>query len=137
MCYTPPVTVLRRVLYLLALMSAAGGAVLVVAPAALLTILGQPPYPDYAWVRLVGVQGFTLALIMVLVGQRIEELWWWSWAFAVLAVGSGAVITVHAAVGLPRAASPWMWWVVAAAAWAFTGGLLWGLARAGTERPPA
>jgi hypothetical protein len=87
------------------------------------------------WPRLAGVAGFSLALLMVLVAQRIEELWWWSWAFVILGFGAAAVATVHAVFGLPLGAAAWPWWVWAAISWSLTFGLLWGLARAGVERP--
>ena len=126
---------LRRVLYLHALVAAVAGAALVVAPRPLLSVLGQPPYPDYAWVRLAGVGAITLALLAVLVGHRAQELWWWSWAFVLGSAGTAAVLTLHAAFGLPPGAAAWGWWVSAVGAWALAAGLLWGLARAGGERP--
>ncbi len=125
---------LRRVLYLQALGSFLGGLGLVVAPRFLLvTVFGQPEYPDYALVRLLGVADLALALLLVLVAQRVSELWWWSWAFVVLAGGTAAVVTLHAAFGLPDGASTWMWVGLSAYSWAIAFGLLWGLARAATE----
>jgi hypothetical protein len=38
--------------------------------------------------------------------------------------------------GLPDGTSPLLWWVFAATSAAFTVGLLAGLAKTGTERPP-
>lgn len=134
MLHTLVVELLRRVLYLKALDSFLGGLGLVLAPRFLLiTVLGQPEYPDYALVRLLGVADVALALVIVLVAQRVQELWWWSWAFVVLTGGTAAVITLHVAFGLPEGASPWMWVVLAAFSWAIAFGLLWGLARAATE----
>jgi hypothetical protein len=128
---------LRRVLYLDALASALGSVVLIAIPRFLLVdLLDQPPYPDYAPLRLLGVAGFALALVMVLVAQRIEDLWWWSWALVVLEGGAAAVKTLHAAFGLPLDAAAWPWWAWALASWAFAFAFLWGIARAGTERPP-
>jgi hypothetical protein len=40
------------------------------------------------------------------------------------------------AFGLPDGVSPLLWWVFAALSTAFTIGLLAGLAKTGTERPP-
>ena len=128
---------LRRLLYIDALLSALGGASLVLLPRFLLaTVLGQPPYPDYAWVRLLGVSGLALSLLMVLVAHRIEELWWWSWAFVTLEAGAALVATLHALLGLPGEAAAWPWWAMAGISWGLAGGLVWGLARAGMERPP-
>lgn len=128
---------LRRVLYLHALVAALVGFALVAAPRPVLSALGQPPYPDYAWVRLAGVGAFTTALFAVLVAHRAEELWWWSWAFVLGTAAAAAVLTLHAAFGLPPGAAAWGWWIGAVAAWALAAGLLWGLARAGVERPVA
>ncbi len=129
--------VLRRVLYLDALLSGLGGAALAVAPGFLVeTVLGQPPVTDEAWLRLLGVAGLTLALLMVLVGHRVEELWWWCWALVILEVGGAAVASLHLLVGLPRGAAAWPWWTMVGISWLFAGGFLWGIARAGTEAPP-
>jgi hypothetical protein len=131
------IALLRRVLYLDALGCIVVGLPLVVAPRSLgVGLLGQPEYPDYAVVRLLGVCLLTLALFMVLVAQRIEELWWWSWALVILAFGGAAVATLHALLGVPPGAAAWPWWLLAAGSWGFCFGLLWGLARAGVERPP-
>jgi len=82
------------------------------------------------------VASLTLALLMVLVGHRVEELWWWCWAFVVLEVGAAAVATLHAALGLPVGASAWPWWALGIGSWAFAGAFLLGIARAGAETPP-
>jgi hypothetical protein len=131
------VGLLRRVLYLKALEAFLGGLGLAVVPRFLLvTVLGQPEYPDYAFVRLLGVADVALALVLVLVAQRVQEMWWWSWAFVVLTGGSAAVVTLHAAFGLPEGASPWMWVGLAAFSWGIAFGLLWGLSRSATEALP-
>jgi hypothetical protein len=128
---------LRRVLYLDALVKAVAGLTLIAVPRlVLVTLLGQPAYAHYGWVRLTGIHALSLSLLMVLVAHRIEDLWWWSWAFVVLMVGTATVLTLQAAVGLPPNTSSVMWWGAAGIGWGFTGGLLWGLGRAGMERPP-
>lgn len=129
--------ILRRVLYLDALLSALLGLGLAAAPGFLLvTVFGQPRYPDDALARILGISLFAVALMMVLVAQRIEDLWWWSWAFVIQGVGVAAVATVHALFGVAEGAASWPWWVLAAVVWALVFGYLWGLARAGVERPP-
>jgi len=45
--------------------------------------------------------------------------------------------SLTALFGLPDRDSPLLWWLFAAASMAFTVGLLAGLAKTGTERPPA
>ncbi|MGH2725151.1 MAG: hypothetical protein ACRDI0_13030 [Actinomycetota bacterium] len=130
-------SLLRRVLYLQALTSAVVAVALIGFPRFLLvSVLAQPEYPDYAWVRLAGVGALSLALVMVLVGHRAEDLWWWAWAFVVGTAGSAAVLTLHAAFGLPPGAAAWAWWIAAVGTWGFAGALLWGISRAGLE-PPA
>jgi hypothetical protein len=132
-----PVALLKRVLYVQALVATITAIGLVAFPGFLLeTILGQPRYPDYAWVRLVGVQAIALSLLIVLVAQRIEELWWWSWAFVVVAFGTAAVTTLHALVGLPTGAETWPWWGLGLFSWLITFGLLRGIAQAGAQSPP-
>jgi hypothetical protein len=131
------VAVLRRVLYLDALVTAVVGLALITAPAwAFETLLGQPAALDTAIHRLAGVASFTLALLMVLVAHRVDVLWWWCWAFVVLEVGAAAVATLHAAFGLPDGAEAWPWWALGLVSWAFAGALLLGIARAGAEAPP-
>jgi hypothetical protein len=130
-------TALRRVLYLQAAVFAALGIPIVVAPRfVLVTVLGQPLYPDYSWVRIVGVAAFVGAMFMVLVAHHAEQTWWWSWAFVVLRAGEGVVATLNALLGLPEGAAAWPWWAFALVSWGFVAGLIYGLARAGVERPP-
>jgi hypothetical protein len=131
------VALLRRTLYLDALLTGLGSVVLVAIPGVMLRALGQPELVDVVWLRLLGVAGFVLALVMVLIGNRLEELWWWSWAFVALEGGAAAVKTLHAAFGLPSGAAAWPWWIWALASWGFAFAFLWGLARAGVEKPPA
>lgn len=130
-------SLLRRVLYLqAAVWSVAGLALGLVPRFVLITLFGQPAYVEYAWIRVVGVEAFVLALLMVLVAQRAEELWWWSWAFVALSGGVAGVATLNAGFGLPRGGSAILWWAFAGISWAFAAGLLRGLGRAGKEAPP-
>lgn len=128
---------LRRVLYLQALVWALGGTAIAFLPQfVMVRILGQPKYPEYAWLRLFGIESFALALLMVLVAHELEELWWWSWAFAIMAATTAVVTTVNAAFGLPEGADSWPWWVFSLVAWTFAFSLAWGMVRASQERPP-
>ena len=54
-------------------------------------VAGQPPLEDLAWLRALGVMAIVLALLMVLVAQRLEDVWWWSWAFVLLEAGTATV----------------------------------------------
>lgn len=132
-----PVDLLRRVLYAEAGVWAVAGVALAAAPRfVLVTLFDQSPAPDYGWVRITGIEAFALALLMVLVGHRIEDLWWWSWAFVIPTGLLALVAVLNAAFGLPPTSSTVLWWIMAAVGALFTGGLLWGLARTGREREP-
>ena len=135
MLHNGPVAVLRRVLYLDALVTSVVSIVLIAVPGTVLRLLGQPAPADEAWLRLLGVAGLTLSLLMVLVAHRVEELWWWCWAFVILEVAGAAVGSLHLLVGLPEGAATWPWWLVAGVSWLFAGAFLWGIARAGVEAP--
>ena len=129
--------ILKRLLYLDALVTGVVGIAFAVTPRAVVeTLLSQAPLADDAWLRLAGIAAITLALLMVPLGHRVEELWWWCWAFVVLEGGTAAVATLHVLFGLPEASAAWPWWVLAAGSWLFAFGFLWGLARTGVERPP-
>ncbi len=135
-CYTQVVALLRRILYLGALAWLVVGVVLAVYPVILQRLLGQPGYTEHAWVRLFGIQAVGLALLMVLVGHRAEELWWWSWAFVLITGAVALLFTLNAAFGLPDGAGSALWWALAIGAWALGGSLLVGLSSAARRGPP-
>jgi hypothetical protein len=120
-----------------AIVWAACGIAITLAPRfVLVTVFDLPPLPDQGYVRIAGVLAFSLSLLMVLVARRLETLWWFVWAFVLATVGSAIVSVWNALFGLPDGVSPLLWWVFAALSTAFTVGLLAGLAKTGTERPP-
>ena len=128
---------LRRVMILEAAVWAACGVAIAVAPRfVLVTMFDLPELPDQGYVRIAGVFAFSLSLLMVLVARRLETLWWFTWAFVLATAGSAIVAALDAQFGLPVGASALLWWVFAAISTAFTFGLLAGLAKTGTERPP-
>ncbi len=127
---------LRRVLYLEAGVWAACGAAMVLAPRfVLVTLFDQPPLGEFAWLRLYGIQAVGLAMLMVLVAHRIEQLWWWSWAFALVTAGTAALVVLNAAFGLTRNQSGALWWIFGIVALAFSFGLLYGLFVSSKEQP--
>lgn len=129
-------TLLKRVLYLQAAATAVIGLALVALPKfVLISLFGQVHYPEYAWVRIAGAQALGLAMVMVLVAHRAAEVWWWSWAFAIVTALTAVIAGLNALLGLPDDASPALWWLIAGVSGAFTIGLLWGLGRTGQERP--
>ena len=128
---------LRRVMILEAAVWAACGVAIAVAPRfVLVTMFDLPELPDQGYVRIAGVFAFSLSLLMVLVARRLETLWWFTWAFVLATAGSAIVAALDALFGQPVGASPLLWWLFAAVSSAFTVGLLAGLAKTGTERPP-
>jgi hypothetical protein len=132
-----PLNALRRALYLHAALWAVAGIALAVAPRfVLVTVFGQPDPAEIAWIRILGLQGFGLALLMVLIGHRAQELWWWSWAFALATVGTAVVAILHAAFGLAPGQSAALWWVLSAVAVALALGLLYGLYLTAREYEP-
>jgi len=131
------VTLLRRVLRWQAVLWATFGLVLAAAPGWLVeNLLDQPSLGEDAWLRAAGVMAVALAAQMVLVGRRIEELWWWSWTFVFLEVGVAVVFLVNALVGLPEGASVWPWWGLGALNAGYATLQIAALAKAGTERSP-
>jgi len=131
------VKLLRRVLYWEAGLWAASGVALALFPVLVLEdLFGQPRLPEYAWVRMVAILIVGMALLMVLVAQRIEELWWWSWAFVLIGAGIAVLSGLNAAIGTPSGSPSLFWWLLAGVTALFTLGLIAGLAKTGTERSP-
>lgn len=127
---------LQRLLKVQAALWALTGAVLLFAPGWTLgSVLRQPPLADVVWLRVAGVMGIVLALLMVLVQQRLQDVWWWSWAFAVLEAGTATVFVLHALFGLPSGAPAAAWWLLGGVNGAFAAGLLLGIGYAGQEKP--
>ena len=129
---------LRRALYVQAAALFLVGAALAVAPTVLLPhLFGQPPslFGETAWARLAGVEGVGLAMVMTMVGHRVEELWWWAWAFAFTTVAAAVVVVLNAAFGLASAESRLAWWSFAAVLVALSLALLYGLYVSSREQP--
>jgi hypothetical protein len=85
--------------------------------------------------RLVGVQGIALAMFMVLIAQKIESTWWWSWAFVLSDTVVAIIAVLHAVVGRESFRPSWPWWLVAVVSILFAVALLWGLFKAQQEQP--
>jgi hypothetical protein len=131
------VRLLKRVLVLQSVVWAVCGVAIAVVPRFVLeTMFRLEPLADVAYVRIAGIFAFALSLLMVLVARRLEELWWFAWAFVIAAAASAVVALLNALVGVPEGSPPLLWWLFAAASTAFTVGLLAGLAKSGVERPP-
>jgi hypothetical protein len=128
---------LRRTLYAMAVVWAGCGIALAAVPRwVLVDVFDQVAYPDYAYVRVAGVISFSSALLMVITAQRLEDMWVYGWAFVFAAVGTFVVALANAAWGRPEGSDALLWWLFAAASLLFTAGLVAGLAKTGSERPP-
>ncbi len=124
---------LRRFLYYQAAVWAGAGIAIAVAPRfVLVTVFAQPGYADYSYVRVSGILSLGMALLAVLVAQRIEDVWWWSWAFAIT---DAALVTVTALNALFGSVAASLWWIFALTNLALAAGLLYGMAQAGQEKP--
>jgi len=131
------VALLRKVLTWQAVVWALAGLALAVAPGAVVEgLLDQPILTNGPWVRLLGVCSIVLAAQMTLVARKLDELWWWSWSFAILELGATLALLWHALAGVPDGWPSWPWWAGAIGSLAFLALDVTALAKAGTERSP-
>jgi hypothetical protein len=129
-------TVLRRVLGQGALLLLLLSVPLVVLPRTMVEdVLGQTVVVDDIWIRLFGAGCLALGLFHVLILRKLEDLWWWCWAFVVFDGSISVICLSHAAVGIPEGSAAWPWWVLGGATGAFTALYLVGLAKTGQEKP--
>lgn len=130
-------SVLRRALHAQAVVWAAAGAALLIAPGWIVeSILGQPSLGDSAWLRMLGAQAVGLAMLMVLVARRLRDLWWWAWPFALVSVAIALIAVLNAAFGLGPGESAALWWLMGAVCLVLAAGILWGLAITAQQNPP-
>ncbi len=99
------------------------------------TVMGQGSTGDDVWIRLFGTGAVVLALFHVLILRKLDDLWWWCWAFVIFDGLTAVIAIVHAAVGLPEGSAAWPWWLFAATSAVFTGLFVVGLAKTGQEKP--
>ncbi len=129
-------SLLRRFLYWEAALWGLFGALLALVPAWVLrSLMDQRLLGDHAWVRILGVHAVGMALLMVVVAHRIESIWWFSWAFVLVFLGTAGIAILNVLFSLRAGSAAAPWWVLAGVAAAFAGALLIGLARTGLERP--
>ena len=127
---------LRRVLQVQAALWFAGSLVLGLFPVwGLETVASQASLSEYAWIRGSAVMGVVLSLTMVLVSRKLEEVWWWAWAFAITDAALGTVCVLNALFGPVEGSATTFWWLLAAGDVVFGAALLLGMARAGHEKP--
>ncbi len=129
-------SLLRRALGVGAVLLVALSVPLVVLPRTVVeTVMGQGPMPDAVWIRLFGAGGVALALFHVLILRKLEDLWWWCWAFVIFDGLTSLIVILHVSTGLPHGSAAWPWWALAASTAVFTALFLVGLAKAGQEKP--
>jgi hypothetical protein len=128
-------TILRRALQAFAAVYWGCGLALMIVPRWILVDwFGQPPYPDYTYVRVAGALSIGLGIFAILVARR-DDAWWWAWAFVVVTALCGTITAAHALLDTPDGVSTLLWWLFAASSWALTAVLVLGLTRASQENP--
>jgi hypothetical protein len=126
--------ILRRALLAFAAVWAACGLAIAIVPRWLLvTWFDQPPYPDYTYVRVCGFAAIGSAALALMISRRLDDVWWWSWAFVLEASATAVATGSHAA--LSSAGGTWFWWAFAASNAALAAALVIGIARTGVENP--
>jgi hypothetical protein len=129
-------SLLRRVLAAGAVVTLVLSAPLVVIPRTIVEgLMGQAQVADDVWIRLFGTAGIALSLFHVLILRKLDDLWWWVWAFVIFDGLSAVIVLAHAAVGVPEGSSGWPWWVYGATSVLFAMLYVVGLAKAGQEKP--
>lgn len=111
------------------------GLALGLVPTRAISALDQFPVAETAWLRILGVASVVLATMMVLVAQRLQDVWWWAWAFALLEIGVAAVAILNAAVGSLLGGDALAWWAIGGVSLAFAALDLLGLGMAGRDKP--
>ena len=127
---------LRNALYFTAATWAGCGIAVALFPATILVRwFDQPPYPDYTYVRSTGIVCAGMALLMVLVAQKLDDVWWWSWTFAITGATLATLTAANAIWGLPPHAGALLWWLFAGANLVLTTLILLGMESASHEKP--
>ncbi|TMK20432.1 MAG: hypothetical protein E6G37_09040 [Actinobacteria bacterium] len=127
---------LRRALLLFAAVWGVCGTAIAVSPRwILVTWFDQVPYPDYTYVRVCGIAGLSSAALALMISRRLDDAWWWSWAFVLESGLTALVTTLHAMVSVPAGSAAWFWWIFAVTNIVLVAGLVSGIARAGVEKP--
>src|SRR5262245_2339787 len=130
------VKVLRTFLYAGAAVWAASGLALAIVPRVLiLDLFDGAPAQDWALARTLGVAAIGLAMVMVLVAQRLEDVWWWAWAFIITTAGVATVNGLSAALGDREGRAQLLLWLAAAVNAAVCAGLVVGMGRTAQEKP--
>jgi hypothetical protein len=115
---------------------AASGLALAITPRFVLhEAFHNPMIRDYALVRILGVVSLGMAMLMVLVAQRLEDVWWWAWSFIITSAGVTTVAVLHAIFGDRSGRAQLMLWLIGVANAILAAGLLVGMGRTAQEKP--
>jgi len=128
---------LKMVLWVDAALAAIGGTLITLFPGWVFgTVLTTPPC-EHAWYRIAGIEAFVLAMLMVLVGLKAEELWRWAWTFVFLTGALGLLSILKSVLdkGTTSASPAWLTGGIVSAVLAVL--LSWGIVQAGRPRSPA
>jgi hypothetical protein len=98
-------------------------------------VMGQGRVSDAVWIRLFGAGGIALALFHVLIVRKLDDLWWWCWAFVIFDALTSLIVIIHVSAGLPDGSAAWPWWLFGGTSAFFTALYVVGLAKAGQEKP--
>ena len=129
-------SLLRRALGVGAVLLLALSVPLVVLPRTVVeTVMGQGQVQDAVWIRLFGAGSVALALFHVLILRKLEDLWWWCWAFVIFDGLTSVIVLLHVSSGLPKRSAAWPWWTLGASTAVFTALYVVGLAKTGQEKP--
>ena len=78
---------------------------------------------------------FRSAALALMISRRLDDVWWWAWAFVLESGLTALVTTLHAMVSVPAGSAAWFWWIFAVTNIVLVAGLVSGIARAGVEKP--
>jgi hypothetical protein len=145
------VKTLRKVLFIHAAVWGVVGVAMLIAPAPFVRVLSPGVFsvvtsfaagpfvpsagPTDTFARIIGSTWFVVAMFMVLVAQKVEAVWWWSWAFVIGDLLLVVTTATHATFGLPQTSSSLPWWIVALVSLGFAASLLLGLFKAQQDQP--
>jgi hypothetical protein len=90
---------------------------------------------DWGLIRILGIAAVGLAMLMVLVAQRLDDIWWWSWAFILTAAGVATASGLHAVFGPLAGRAELMYWLIAAVNALLAAVLLVGMGRTAQDKP--
>jgi hypothetical protein len=90
---------------------------------------------DWGLIRILGVAAVGMAMLMVLVAQRLDDIWWWSWAFILTTAGVATASGLHAMFGPLAGRAQLMYWLIAGVNALLGAVLLVGMGRTAQEKP--